>query len=80
MTICYFSGSNEADKLVLDTILKDLQCLDGQYDVDPNQDLHRERLHLQTQIDLLTTNTAEAQLLQSRRGFFFNWAIRQVNY
>lgn len=70
MIISYFSGNNKADKLKLDTIFKDLQSLDHQYAIDPNKDLYKERLRLQTEFDLLTTNKAEVQLLKSKQCFF----------
>ncbi len=70
MIISYISGTNKANKLKLDTILKDLQNFDRQYAADPNKDLYKERLRLQTEFDLLTTNNAEALLLKSRQRFF----------
>lgn len=54
MIISYFSGKNKADKLKLDTILKDLQSLDRQYAVDPNKNLYKECLRLQTELDLVS--------------------------
>lgn len=63
MIISYISGTNKANKLKLNAILTDLQTLDCQYAADPNKDLYKECLHLQTEFNLLTTNNAEALLL-----------------
>ncbi|CAJ1062856.1 LINE-1 reverse transcriptase -like protein [Xyrichtys novacula] len=64
--ISYCSKKNKLKKKQLDQLIEGIKKLDNDYSVSPSPETYKERLSLQMQYDLLTTEKTENMLIRSR--------------
>lgn len=64
--ISYSAAANKQRTERIFTITNQIIDIDRRYSASPTPDLYKERLKLQTEFDLLTTNETARQLLQAR--------------
>lgn len=64
--ISYTSTLNKKRKQKQDDLIDSIRRLDYQYSTSPSPGLYKERLNLQVQYNLLSTNKTEWYLLRSR--------------
>lgn len=51
-------------------LLQQINDVDGRYATNPDPNLYKQRLILQTEFDLISINNAKSQILKSRQRFF----------
>lgn len=64
--ISFLANANKIRKIKIEELTSNILNIDRQYAANPSPALHKRRLELQTEFDLISTNEAEHLLLRSR--------------
>ena len=68
--ISFISNKRKAEAGHINGLLLDIKRIDEQYSIDPNPNLFKTRMSLQTELDLASSTQVRTLLLKSRQRFY----------